>query len=112
HLLQTFPTRRSSDLFLRLGNRCPKCNNKNKMKTHEQFQKEFEKTCDGEYELLSKYKGSHSFIKVKHLKCGNIWEQKATNWISGYRCTKCRASHGEREITKIKIKHTNNFKKS
>lgn len=89
------------NFFLRLGNRCPKCNNKNKMKTHEQFQKEFEKTCDGEYELLSKYSGSHSYIKIKHLKCGNTWEQKATNWISGYRCPKCRASHGEREIRKI-----------
>ena len=82
------------------GRRCPKCNGKT-LKTHEEFLKEFLDTSLGEYELLSEYKKAKDYITVKHLKCNHIYKTKPTNWLSGFRCPKCRQSKGEKTISTI-----------
>lgn len=59
-------------------------------KTHEQFQKELHDKLGNEYELLSQYKNTHVKVKMKHLKCGNIWETTPSSMLhQNTRCPFC-----------------------
>ena len=90
------------------GRRCSQCSG-NKLKTQEVFKKEFLDSSYGEYELMSEYKKAQEHITVKHLKCNHIYKVKPTNWLSGYRCPRCRNSKGEQKISKILLKWGINF---
>lgn len=90
------------------GRRCPQCSGK-KLKTQEIFEKEFIDSSFGEYELMSKYKKAKEYITVKHLKCNHVYKVKPTNWLSGYRCPKCRNSKGEQKISNILLELGINF---
>lgn len=46
-------------------------------KTHAQFVKEVELRFGKEYTVLGEYKNTHTPIKLRHNKCGNIWETTA-----------------------------------
>ena len=59
-------------------------------KTHSDYENEINKKHNNEYVLLNKYNGCKSFIKVKHLKCGRIYEVRADQLLSGRKCAKCQ----------------------
>jgi uncharacterized protein with PIN domain len=82
------------------GNRCPYCSGKMK-KTDAQFKQEVQKLVGGEYDFLDTYADSKTKIRVKHNKCGNIYEVQPSNFLQGYRCPYCSNSKGELIISKI-----------
>jgi very-short-patch-repair endonuclease len=70
------------------GSRCPRCFGKIK-KTHEQFVKEVYDLVWNEYSVLEEYKSDKTKIKMKHNKCGNIYEITPNHFLRGNRCPKC-----------------------
>jgi len=84
------------------GGGCYKCgrveSGKKLKHTHDEFYERFKKTpLYGEIEILGKYEGSHKKIKVKCLKCGHIWEAKASALLSGNGCPICNQFGGVKE---------------
>lgn len=61
-----------------------------KKKTHEDFINEIKALYGDEYEILNKYNGSKSILKIKHNRCGNIFERAANHFKDGRTCTACR----------------------
>lgn len=87
--------------FLR-GRRCPYCSIKDKIKTDEQFRKEVYNLVGNEYVFLGAYVNSYTKIKVKHNKCGNIYEVQPNIFLHGRRCPFCNHTpKGELIIIKI-----------
>lgn len=85
------------------GQRCPKCMLKQRSdkakKTHEEFVKEvYDKYLD-EYSLLGVYESYHKHIKVKHNKCGHVWNVKPSNLMSGKGCPKCKSKTSSEKQT-------------
>ena len=74
-----------------------------KRKTQEEYKKEFEYQSKGEYLLLSPYRGAMNKIKVKHIKCGNVYVVTPTRFRQGTRCPKC--------AIKKRTKTTDDFKR-
>lgn len=58
-------------------------------KTNAQFKQEVFGLVGDEYEFLEPYQGSLTKIKVKHNKCGKIYEVIPSNFLSGCRCPYC-----------------------
>jgi hypothetical protein len=86
--------------FLNKGRRCPKCNQNFKL-TQKEVNERVNIVGSGEYKLLSKYIHINKKIKLKHLKCGYIWNVRANCFLNmGQRCPKCKNSHGENRIYK------------
>jgi hypothetical protein len=79
------------------GRRCRKCKGMAK-KTTEEFKLEISKLTDNKYELLSEYIDNKTKVIVHHTECGNVYEVKPGNFISGKRCPICNESKGERKI--------------
>ena len=74
--------------------KCPKCMREKlrtiNLKDSKEFKKEFNLVSNGEYELLSDYKGSSKKIEIKHNKCNYIFEATPNNFVNkGSRCPKC-----------------------
>ncbi|AZU61076.1 hypothetical protein [Neobacillus mesonae] len=95
--------------ILSRGQRCPKCFNRHKSKVKnstDNFLINFTKLANGEYELLSEYKGVGSYITVKHVYCDHIYNVRPGNFISGRRCPKCgevnRANSRSKTISEVK----------
>lgn len=65
-----------------LRNECPKCAGSLK-KTTKQFKEDMNKIVGKEYSLLNEYKGTEHFIKLKHEKCGHIYQVKAGSFLHG-----------------------------
>ena len=92
--------------FLR-GNRCPRDEclklriSEKLRKNPDEFKKEFENLVNGEYELLSDYTKSCETVKIKHVTCGNIFNMRPNNFLSGQRCPVCSVSKGEDKIRKF-----------
>lgn len=84
--------------FLRGRRRCPKCTEK--AKSHAVFVKEVKDLTNGEYKVISKYKGSKEHVKIKHHhpECGHQYSVRPCDFLRGRRCPKCRSSKGEKEI--------------
>ena len=57
-------------------------------KTHEQFVRQIKAMYGDEYEILSKYTGSHEHVLVRH-NCGYEYKVTPTNLLSGKHCPKC-----------------------
>lgn len=88
------------DGFLR-GRRCPFCFVNHK-KTDEELRKEVYDLVGNEYVFLEPYVNSQTKIKVKHNKCGNIYEVKPNDFFQGERCPYCTSTpKGELIILKI-----------
>lgn len=85
--------------FLR-GYRCPYCAGLIK-KTDTQFKQEVYNLVGKEYTFLDNYINNRTKIRVKHNKCGNVYEVKPNDFLSGKRCPYCREPKGETIITKI-----------
>lgn len=72
------------------GQRCPKCFRPKYKRTHEDFLREFNLLSKGEYSNLEKFKTVDTKIKVKHNKCGFIYEVSPHKFINqNRRCPKC-----------------------
>ncbi|PWT39112.1 hypothetical protein DKZ22_11745 [Limosilactobacillus reuteri] len=82
--------------FLR-GARCPKCSGVLKKNT-EIFRREVYELEEESYTVLGEYVTAQTKIRMRHNKCGNIWEIKPYSFLSGKRCPRCRSSHGELSI--------------
>ena len=86
--------------FLR-GHRCPRCFGSLK-KTTEEFKKEVYDLVGDEYEVLGEYIGNKEYIKIKHHKCGYIYDVSPNSFLRGKRCFECYGA---------KKKTTEEFKK-
>lgn len=90
----------SPNTFLSTGRRCPYCF-ETKKKTDIVFEQEVYSLVGNEYTFLEPYVDAKTKIKVKHNKCGNVYEAQPTNFIQGYRCPYCNSPKGETIITKL-----------
>lgn len=70
------------------GTRCPHCFGAFK-KTNAQFQQEVYDLVGNEYTFLDDYVNAHTKLKVKHNKCGKIYDVQPANFFSGQRCPHC-----------------------
>lgn len=76
------------DNFLH-GNRCPYCSIKDRSKTDTQFKQEIYSLAGDEYTFLDPYVNSATKLRVKHNKCGNIYEVTPNCFLKGTRCPYC-----------------------
>lgn len=75
-----------------IGDRCPYCAGLAK-KTDVQFKKEVFDLVGDEYVFLESYVNSSTKIKVKHNKCGKVYEVTPNNFLNiGSRCLFCSGS--------------------
>ena len=68
--------------------RCPKCSGKMK-KTDKEFIKEVFDLVGNEYTFLDEYITNNKKIRVKHNKCGYIYNVKPNDFQQGRRCPNC-----------------------
>lgn len=61
-----------------------------KRKTNEQFKKEIFDLVGNEYTFLDPYVNTHTKLRVKHNKCGNVYEVQPSHFSRGSRCPFCR----------------------
>lgn len=77
----------------KIGKTCHGCAQKSfiggRAKDVDFFKKEFNMLSDGEYKLLSEYKGDSEYIKIEHIACGMIYTATAGAFINGRRCPEC-----------------------
>lgn len=64
-----------------------------KRKTDEQFKQEIFSLVGDEYVFLELYQGARNKIKVKHNTCGNIYEVRPNDFLTGTRCPYCGGTH-------------------
>lgn len=73
------------------GKRCPYCaGNANKNNT--QFKQEIYNLVNNEYTFLETYVNSTTKLRVKHNKCGNIYEVQPNAFLRGTRCPYCNGN--------------------
>ena len=77
----------SPDNFVH-GRRCPYCAG-NARKTDKQFKQGAFDLVGNEYTFLDPYVNSYTKIRVKHNKCGNIYEVTPNDFLRGSRCPYC-----------------------
>lgn len=68
---------------------CPYCGGTKKL-TNQEFKERFNSINNGEYELLSSYENMKTKIKIKHNKCGCIFEMLPSMFLLGQGCPKCK----------------------
>lgn len=87
------------------GTRCSHCF-QNKKKTTMQFKTEIYKLVGNDYEVLSEYEGSNTYIKMRHIKCNFEYSIKPKHFLySNVRCLYCNGNMKkmDTEIFKNKI---------
>ena len=85
---------------LKRRQRCAYCTGRKREST-ETFSKEVQCLTNGEYSLIGEYTKANDYVKIKHLKCGTIYEVTPHNFKKGKRCPVCRKSIGESIIKNI-----------
>lgn len=60
-----------------------------KRKTNEEFLKETYDLVGDEYDFLEGYQKSNIKLKVRHNKCGNVYQVTPNNFLKGKRCPYC-----------------------
>lgn len=89
---------RPNDFFK--GVRCHSCSGFRK--TDKQFKQEIFDLVGNEYVFLDPYVNNHTKLRVKHNKCGNIYEVKPTDFLDHQtRCPYCNSPKGELIIAKV-----------
>lgn len=83
--------------FIRSGKRCSHCSGVRKYTT-ETFKDKVLKITNGYYLVLGDYVNNKTKIKMKHLKCGNVWDVRPDCFLHGSRCPECSRSRGNRII--------------
>ena len=91
---------------------CPYCGGTRKL-TDDEFQARFNDISNDEYECLDEYKSMRVKIRIKHLKCGNIFKMNPVEFLSGQGCPDCRyektTKTHEEFLKELKEVHGNNF---
>ena len=87
--------------FINNQHRCAFCRGLLK-KTDRQFQQEVFDLVGDEYTFLDKYSNNKTKLRVKHNKCGNVYDVTPKDFIRGRRCPYC---------SKKKHKDTHEFAK-
>lgn len=77
---------------------------KKQRKTNRDFSREVKALTGDEYTFIDEYNGAQTKIKVKHNKCGHIYEVKPTNFLNGKRCPKCSAKIAGDKQRKSEVK--------
>ena len=95
--------------FIRSGNRCAVCSGVRKYTT-ETFKDKVLKITKGYYLVLGDYVNNKTKIKMKHLKCGYIWDVRPDQFLHGSRCPECSSSRGNSEIRMFCETNDINFK--
>lgn len=89
------------------GSGCKKCSiedrAKSQLKPIKQFKKEVFEIVQNEYQVLGEYRGTERNIKMKHATCGEEFDVRPHNFLSGTRCPKCNGG--------VRKKTTNYYKK-
>ncbi|PHC05694.1 hypothetical protein COF04_03715 [Bacillus toyonensis] len=67
---------------------CPECRGGVK-KSHKKYVRQLYEISNGEYEIVSEYKGDKEVITLKHVVCGKLFDITAGEILNGGRCTKC-----------------------
>lgn len=77
------------DSFLNSGSRCHKCAG-NQPKDTKTFKREVYEITKEDYLVIGKYVNKRTPIKLKHVKCGNIFAMRPDDFLnSGQRCPPC-----------------------
>lgn len=86
--------------FFKGNSRCPLCKpGKTNKLTKELLEKRISNLGNNEYELVGDYINIDKPVKMKHLKCNNIYEVTINNFSHGERCPLCKIkSKGEEKI--------------
>ena len=58
-------------------------------KTTDEFKEEVHKMHKEEYQVLGEYITARDNIKMKHNKCGNVFNAAPTNFLRGTKCPNC-----------------------
>ena len=84
------------------GRGCHRCSIEeraiNQTWTQDFFEELVKKDGDNEYEVVGKYVNSQIGITIRHLSCNHIYKVRPSDFVSGKRCPRCKASHGEKKI--------------
>lgn len=72
-------------------------------KTNEQFKQEVYDLVGDEYTFLDSYQGALTKIRVKHNKCGNIYDVTPNKFAIGTRCPYCNGNHKKTDAEFKKI---------
>lgn len=96
----------SVESFLK-GVDCPYCSNR--IITQEVFKKRCKENLGEDYEVLSPFMGDNKKVKIRHIKCGNIYYTNASNIRACHGCPRCKQSKGEKKISEFLIKNNQNF---
>lgn len=67
---------------------CPFCNGKINLSTDD-FKIRVKELVEYEYVVLGEYVNNHTYIKMKHNKCGHIYDVTPNHFQNGKRCPKC-----------------------
>ena len=90
------------------GAGCPTCARQSfftkRAKNINQFKQEVKQLVGQEYSVFGKYQGTNNKIKMKHNKCGHVYEVTPSHFLDGNRCPWCNKhthmSQGEKLIIK------------
>jgi uncharacterized protein with PIN domain len=74
------------------GSRCSYCAG-NLKKTDAQFKLEVRNLVGDEYTFLDPYVNAHTKLRVKHNKCGHIYEVQPSNFLNDSHCPYCSGHH-------------------
>lgn len=75
-----------------------------KRKTDEQFKKEIFYLVGNEYTFLDPYVNTHTELRVKHNKCGNVYKVQPSHFSRGSRCPFC-IGKAKKLMLNLKKKH-------
>ncbi len=90
------------------GVRCPKCFGTPK-KSNKRFLQDVEALVGDEYTFLENYKTNKTKLKVRHNKCGRVYEVRPDSFMNGRRCPYCKSSKGEKLISEYLTKKRIDF---
>lgn len=80
------------------GSGCPICHG---FKDTGKFKRQLIEKYGNEYEVLGDYINNRTKIKVKHNKCGHVWEVIPKDLLRDKRCPNCIKSKGEAFISEL-----------
>jgi Zn finger protein HypA/HybF involved in hydrogenase expression len=93
---------------------CPKCSKRRRNMSLEDIKERILSETDNHYEYVSgEYIGVRSYVFIKHIDCGYIWESKLSNFFQGKRCPicmKCKKKTLKDVVDKLEEMAPNNFR--
>lgn len=68
------------------------------LNSQEQYENSVYAVWGDEYSIIGEYKGSSRKVLIKHNKCGNTYEAKASRLLENIGCPRCNESKGEKRV--------------